>query len=136
MTKFATRVNPFFCRGPNCEAILLPGGVEQIRICDKTLNKTMLNTNIYSKSDALVTHNAPAIQLEFSPLSSSFRFDRTKECLLTGQHNDQGIYTCVTSHEGAILAGKEFTSSLFYHVDIVRDDFLPIDTTERKNLLP
>jgi hypothetical protein len=135
VTKFATRVDPLFCRGLDCEAILLPGGVEQIRMFKKTLNETMLNTNKYVNHEALVTHDAPAIHLEFSALSSGYRFNWTNECLLTGQHNNQGIFTCVSYHEGAILAGETIKSSITTHLTLIRHDFLSINPTHCEDLL-
>jgi len=129
VTKVATRVDPLFCHGLDCEAILLPGGVEQIRMFNKTLNETMLNTNNYVNNDALVTHDAPAIHLKFSPLSSGYKFNRTNECLLTGQHNNQGIFTCISYHEGAILAGEKITSGISIRLTLTRHDFLSINST-------
>ena len=82
--KFVMDINPIRCSGEDCTAIFLPGGVEQIRLYQKNLNGTLLDSGIFENSDVVIAHNAPGYHLEFSSPDKKFSFSESVDCSLYG----------------------------------------------------
>lgn len=99
-----TRIEPVACKY-NCTSVFLPGGVEQARLLNRNLNKTLLQGEIFDRANTIIIENAPGYHLEFFPKDPKHEFDVT-DCLTFGQSPDQGIFICVAFRESTLIAGE------------------------------
>ncbi len=95
--KFVTGAEPFKCAGEGCTSIFLPGGVEQIRLLDTVLDRTLLQDNFLSDCDSLITYNTPGYQIDLFPPSEEFKFRNETDCMSFGQVSGEGLYMCIGS---------------------------------------
>lgn len=102
-----TGIDPASCgRGNNCTSIFLPGGIFNSRRVmaggEPNLNQTLFSgDNLFSNAPAILIHDAPGYQVEFTPIDENFTFLRNDCSMFT-----TGIYLCVASHESQIVAGQ------------------------------
>jgi hypothetical protein len=105
--RYVTRIAPVACKY-NCTSVFLPGGVEQARLLDTNLNKTLLQGEVFDRGDAIIIQNAPGYHLEFFPMDPKHLFNVPTDCLTFGQSPDQGIFICVAFRESTLIAGESW----------------------------
>ena len=110
--RYVTGIAPAACTS-NCTSVFLPGGVEQARLLNTNLNKTLLQGEIFDGADAIIIENAPGYHLEFFPMSLNYSFDIATDCLTFGQSPDQGIFICVAFRESTLTAGESWNGRHF-----------------------
>ena len=103
-SKFVTGISSQTCKGSDCTAVFLPGGVETARMRTGNLNSTLLNGTLFSDSQAILISDAPGYQLEFSSIDLGYAFDPAN-CTVFGKERGEGFMLCLASHEYTLLAG-------------------------------
>jgi hypothetical protein len=93
-------VAPERCQGSDCTAIFLPGGLELVR----QPNGSALDFSGQPQEDsAIIVHDAPGYQLEFSP--SDYAFNHTTDCVMTG-FAISSFYSCFVLTNDTLTTGK------------------------------
>jgi hypothetical protein len=105
--RFATGVSPVSCSGSNCTSFFLPGGLDLVRLTGPHggPNSTLFDHDQFDDSTAILTHNAPGYQLEFSPIEGGSPFNVTTDCTAYGKSTGNGLFMCLTSNGTRIYAG-------------------------------
>lgn len=88
----------------------MPGGIEQARLLNTNLNKTLLQGEIFDRTDAIIIQDAPGYHLDFFPVDPKHSFDVATDCLTFGQERDQGIFICVAFRESTLIAGESWNA--------------------------
>lgn len=97
VSKYVVDVDPWHCRGDNCNSVYLPGGIEQMRKLGSDLNQTILQGELFKDADALITHNTSGYHLDFFPPAGGFRFADGNGCQLYGKSRAEAVYMCIGS---------------------------------------
>lgn len=92
--KYVAEAKPLACRGPDCDSIFLPGGVEQMRLLNTSFSGTLLQNGFLDGPDAITSYHTPGYQLDFFP-ATNFEFNPSQDCTLYGVSSGQGLYMCV-----------------------------------------
>jgi hypothetical protein len=113
-SKYVTGISSSTCKGNDCTAVFLPGGVEIARMRTRNLNSTLLSGTQFSDSPAIIISNAPGYQLEFFPIEPGYVFD-PDNCTIFGKERGQGFMLCLASNQSTLLAGHP-SNSLLNHL--------------------
>jgi len=123
--RFVTKVGPVNCRAedPNCVSLLLPGGMEIVRLYDGTgpgeeilFSQSLFSGNFSGDYDTIVVNEAPSYQLEYDAIETvdpSFRWNRKADCTMFGQSIGEGIYVCQQEVGDSLYLGKSRVFLLF-----------------------
>jgi hypothetical protein len=95
-------VAPERCKGSDCTAIFLPGGLTLLR---GTNGLPVDFTKQPEDESAVIIHDAPGYQMEFAG-ADSYNFD-PKDCNMTG-FAVSSFYSCFNYDNGTLRAGKSF----------------------------
>lgn len=116
--RFVTKVGPINCRAedPNCVSLLLPGGMELVRLYDGEgpgqeirFSQSLFSGNFSGEYDTIVVNEAPSYQIEYDAIESVdplFRWDRRRDCSMFGQSIGEGIYVCQHEVGDSLYLGK------------------------------
>lgn len=102
--RFVTKVAPIHCStsDPNCISLLLPGGMELVRLYDKGpgehgFSQSLFSGNFSGDYDTILVNDAPSYQIEYDSIEAvdpSFQWNRSADCRMYGQSIGEGIYMC------------------------------------------
>lgn len=123
--KFVTSVTPIGCSGVDCTSLFLPGSLYSVRKAGNDRNATLfrddlLNDDVHS---AIVIHNAPGYQVEFSELDQNGAF-KEGDCVMHGQEavSNLGLYVCLASRGNSMIAGWSVCPDEFNEKDLCMND--------------
>lgn len=115
--RFVTKVGPIHCSAsdPNCISLLLPGGMELVRVYDGEgpgeeiiFSQSLFSGNFSGDYDTIVVNEAPSYQIEYDAIQTvdpSFRWNRTEDCTMFGQSIGEGIYLCQHEVKDSLYLG-------------------------------
>jgi hypothetical protein len=102
--RYVINVAPLNCTGhKDCLSIFMPGGMEAVRAYgsnDATHGNTIFSgdSSFNGDYDAIVIRNAPGYQIEYDSITNkdpSFTWNRTSDCTMHMQTQDDGLYMCI-----------------------------------------
>jgi hypothetical protein len=100
-----TSIPPLSCSGSGCQSILLPGGLDLVRVPGNP-NATLYDQPVQPQEpEAVIIYNAPSYQLEFFPIQDDFAFNETSDCNLYVTSNE-AIHICMKANDTQILTGE------------------------------
>ncbi|KAM7217471.1 hypothetical protein V8F06_007102 [Rhypophila decipiens] len=101
--RFVAKVAPVNCSpsDSDCLSLLLPGGMELVRIYDSTgehrFSQSLFSGNFSGDYDTVLINDAPSYQLEYDSIEDVdplFGWNRTADCNMYGQSIGEGVYMC------------------------------------------
>ncbi|KXX80305.1 hypothetical protein MMYC01_203358 [Madurella mycetomatis] len=102
----------------NCSSVFLPGGIETVRKIAPFLNTTLMEGGTFLNSETIQIQNAPGVLLRFDDLTSSFDFDRTRECGTYGQHINDTLQICIKPVNGSLAVGWAACPTILYDASL------------------
>lgn len=98
-------IPPISCKGLNCTSFLITAGLDLVRPADGGPNSTLSSGQPLDKTPIVIVDNAPAVHMEFYPVSGDSVFNQSTDCSTYGAASTGGIHICPTSDDTQIMAG-------------------------------
>ncbi len=104
-------IDPVTCNSLECTSLLLPGGLELVRLADGGPNSTLYGNQPPVASPVAMIYQAPSYHLEYFPITDGFLFDKSTDCQTYEGVSDEAMNICIAANDTQILAG---TNKLAY----------------------
>ena len=98
-------IDPVTCSGADCTSILLPGGLDLVRLAGGGPNSTLYGNQPPDALPVAMIYQAPAYHLEYFPITDGFLFNKSTDCQTYGGVSNEALHICIAANNTQILAG-------------------------------